>query len=122
MEEHQQPSQKIEKSQKLDEIVPGFESLQLQESKGKNFRSNTNTFIAGGLTGILFIILGTVMYSDISNLNETTRKLLTDESIPLIERIEKVAEINKDRRSNIYNLLGPIIGGAVGFYFGSKQK
>ena len=105
---------------KLDTIAPQFESLELEKQKGNNFRSNIDTFTGSAIAILVFATLGIVTFLHTLGGEEIVDRLMEDKSIPTLQKVETASKIRKENYSNLYNILGPLIGAVAGYYFATK--
>ena len=114
-------SGKLEQTQ-LDRIAPEFNSLELEKEKGNNFRSNIDTFTGGAIAVSIFAALGVITAFHLAGVEDTIDRLMEDKSIDTLEKVETASNIRKENYSNVYNILGPLIGAVAGYYFATKAN
>ena len=117
----QDPSSETSINQvKLDTIAPEFDSVELVKQKGNNLRSNIDTFTGSAIAVLVFATLALVTFLHMMGNEEIVDRLMEDKSIPTLEKVETASKIRKENYSNLYNILGPLIGAVAGYYFATK--
>lgn len=94
--------------------------MELVKQKGNNLRSNIDTFTGSAIAVLVFATLALVTFLHMMGNEEIVDRLMEDKTIPTLEKVETASKIRKEKYSNLYNILGPLIGAVAGYYFATK--